>query len=137
MKVLRVTRSIHFSSSLRYWLDDLSDAENLKRFGTQARQHGHNYELEITVAGVPDPETGMVINLTDLKAVAEKEIMARFDHRDLNADTDFFIRQPPTPENFASVVFRLLDEALPPGLLSRIRLYATPDHWVDVVRDQS
>jgi len=132
--VLRVTRSIHFSSSLRYWLDDLSEAENLKRFGQQAQQHGHNYELEITVSGQPDPETGMVINLTDLKAVAEREVMARFDHRDLNADTDFFIDRPPTTEHFAQLIFRLLADALPDGLLDRIRLYATPDLWVDVVR---
>lgn len=131
--MVRVTRSIHFSTSLRYWLDALSDQENRKRFGRDADRHGHNYRLEITVAGEPDPETGMVINLTDLKAVAEREIMARFDHKDLNEDTTFFESIPPTPEHFARLIFRLLDAALPAGLLDRIRLYQTPDLYVDVI----
>lgn len=131
--MLRVTRSIHFSSSLRYWLEDLPEEENRKRFGREADRHGHNYELEITVRGEPDPETGMVINLTELKDVAEREIMARFDHRDLNQDTDFFVDRPPTPENFAQLVFDLLDAALPDGLLDRIRLRQSPDLFVDVI----
>ena len=131
--MLRITRTIHFSSSLRYWLEDLSEEENRKRFGPEARQHGHNYQLDISVRGTPDAETGMVINLSDLKAVAEREVMARFDHRDLNADTDFFHSRPPTPENFAQVLFRLLDAALPPGMLDRIRLHASPDLFVDVI----
>lgn len=131
--MLRVTRTIHFSSSLRYWLDDLSEQENGKRFGRETSRHGHNYELEITVRGEPDPQTGMVINLTDLKAVAEREIMARFDHKDLNEDTDYFVSKPPTPENFALLLFELLDAALPAGLLDRIRLRQSPDLYVDVI----
>jgi 6-pyruvoyltetrahydropterin/6-carboxytetrahydropterin synthase len=89
--------------------------------------------LEITVAGEPDPQTGMVIKLTDLKAVAEREIMTRFDHKDLNDDCDYFHRIPPTPEHFAKLIFRLLDAALPAGLLDRIRLHQTPDLYVDVI----
>jgi len=131
--VVRVTRSIHFSTSLRYWLDDLSAEENAKRFGRDAERHGHNYRLDITVAGEPDPQTGMVINLTDLKALAEREVMARFDHKDLNEDTDYFRRVPPTPEHFARLIFQLLDRALPAGLLDRIRLHQTPDLYVDVI----
>ena len=65
--------------------------------------------------------------------MAEREIMARFDHKDLNEDTDYFERIPPTPENFASLIFQLLDEALPEGLLDRIRLHQTPDLYVDVI----
>ena len=132
--MLRVTRSIHFSTSLRYWLPDLSEQENRKRFGQDADRHGHNYRLEITVEGEPDPDTGMVINLGQLKEVAEREIMARFDHKDLNQDTDYFIRIPPTPEHFASLIFELLDEALPEGLLDRVRLHQSRDLFVDVIR---
>jgi 6-pyruvoyltetrahydropterin/6-carboxytetrahydropterin synthase len=131
--MLRITRTVHFSSSLRYRLEDLSEEENLKRFCAESRQHGHNYQLDITVRGTPDPETGMVMNLADLKAIAEREIMARFDHRDLNDDSDFFHSRPPTPEHFAQVIFRLLDAALPPGRLDRIRLHAAPDLFVDVI----
>ena len=135
--MLRVTRSIHFSTTLRLWLDDLSEQENRKRFGRGADRHGHNYRLEITVEGEPDEETGMVINLSQIKEVAEREIMARFDHKDLNLDTDYFVEVPPTPENFASLIFSLLDAALPAGLLNRIRLHESPDLYVDVTRPVS
>ena len=131
--MLRVTRTIHFSTSLRYWLEDLTEAENRKRFGRDADRHGHNYRLDITVIGEPDAETGMVINLAELKEVADREIMSRFDHKDLNADTDYFVSIPPTPEHFASLIFQLLRAALPDGLLDRIRLHAGPDLYVDVI----
>ena len=83
--------------------------------------------------GEPDPVTGMVIDLKDLQELLEREIMARFDHRDLNADTDFFEKEPATPENFARVIERLLLAALPPGALDRIRLRQDEDLWVDIV----
>ena len=131
--LVRVTRTVHFSTSLRYWLDDLSEEENRKRFGRDADRHGHNYELEITVRGEPDPQTGMVINLTEIQSIAECEILERFDHRDLNEDTEYFSRIPPTPENFASLIFELLERSLPAGRLDRIRLYQGPDFYVDVL----
>ena len=134
---MRVTRAIEFSSSLRYWSDDLSEQENRERFGRHAGQHGHNFRLEVTLRGDPDPVTGMVINLTDLKEVLDAEIMERFDHRDLNADSDFFDKTPPTPENFALVIFELLRGALPAGMLDRVRLYRDADTFVDVIEPES
>jgi 6-pyruvoyltetrahydropterin/6-carboxytetrahydropterin synthase len=118
---------------MRYWLGDLTDEENRARFGRNANRHGHNYRLEVTLRGEPDPVTGMVINLTELKAILEREVMARFDHRDLNEDTTFFEKRPPTPENVALVIFELLEPAVPDGLLSRIRLYSDATTFVDVV----
>ncbi len=134
--MVRVTRSIDFSTSLRYWLPDLDADENQRRFGRYAQQHGHNYRLEITLRGEPDPETGMVYNLSELKLVAEREVMGRFDHKDLNRDTDYFEKCPPTPENFAQLIFDLLDAALPEGMLDRIRLFAGPDLFVDVIGER-
>jgi 6-pyruvoyltetrahydropterin/6-carboxytetrahydropterin synthase len=134
-EVVRVSRAIEFSSSLRYRLPHLSEAENRERFGRKALQHGHNYRLEVTVRGEPDPATGMVINLVDLKDLLEREVMSRFDHRDLNADTDFFDKVPPTPENLALVIAGLLRSAMPPGQLDRVRLYPDPDLFVDVVEE--
>ena len=130
---MRVTRAIEFSSSLRYWRSDLSEDENREVFGRRASQHGHNYRLEVTLRGEPDPVTGMVINLSELKDVLEAEIMARFDHRDLNADTPFFEKIPPTPENFANVIAGILRDALPAGMLDRIRLHRDADTFVDVL----
>lgn len=131
--MVRLTRAIEFSTSLRYWRRELSERENQDLFGALARQHGHNYRLEVTVQGEPDPVTGMVINLVDLKQILEKEVMERFDHRDLNADTSFFDDRPPTPEHFAAVIWEVLARALPDGLLYGIRLHQDRDLYVDVV----
>lgn len=131
--MVRVTRAIEFSASLRYRTGGQSDAENRRLFGLAAEQHGHNYRLEVTVKGEPDPKSGMVMNLVDLKAILEREVMARFDHRDLNADTDYFEDVPPTPENLASVIRELLVAALPAGMFDRLRLYQDADLYVDVV----
>jgi 6-pyruvoyltetrahydropterin/6-carboxytetrahydropterin synthase len=131
--MVRVTRRIEFSSSLRYWLPQLSAVENRARFGRDSQRHGHNYRLEVTLQGEPDPVTGMVINLTELKAILEREVMTRFDHRDLNDDTDYFEKTPPTPEVLARVLFGILSEALLPGSLDRIRLHAGSDTFVDVI----
>lgn len=128
---MRLTRAIEFSSSLRCARPDLSSEENARLFGRRASQHGHNYRLEVTLRGEPDPQTGMVIDLKELQALLEREIMARFDHRDLNRDTGFFEKDPPTPENFLRVIERLLRAALPPGSLDRIRLQQDEDLWVD------
>lgn len=131
---VRLTRAIDFSSSLRYRTPGLTEQENLDRFGPAARQHGHNYRLEVTVQGLPDPATGMVMDLEDLKRVLEREIMARFDHRDLNLDTSWFEKRPPTPEQFALVIHGLLREALGERLHA-LRLRQDADLWVDVSGD--
>ena len=134
---LCVTRAIEFSSSLRYVSTELSEAENRSRFGPAACQHGHNYRLEVTLRGQADRVTGMVINLADLKELLNREIMERFDHRDLNRDTEYFEKMPPTPENFARIIFEILRDALPAAMLDRIRLYQDADLFVDVTEPES
>jgi 6-pyruvoyltetrahydropterin/6-carboxytetrahydropterin synthase len=129
---VRLARAIEFSTSLRYWRGDLSEDENRALFGRRAEQHGHNYRLEVTLRGEPDPVTGMVIDLKQVQTVLDREVMARFDHRDLNRDTPYFEKDPPTPENFALVLHGLLREALPDGMLDRIRLAEDADTWVEV-----
>ena len=130
--MLRMTRAIDFSASLRYGLRALSPEENRRRFGRSAERHGHNYRLEVTVVGEPDPLTGMVMDLEELKTILESEVMKRFDHRDLNDDTPYFEAQPPTPENLGRVLYEILAAALP-GRLHGIRLRQSEDLWVDVV----
>ncbi len=135
--MVRVTRAIEFSSSLRYQSAGLSEAENVELFGLAAKQHGHNYRLEVTLRGDADPVTGMVINLADLKQLLAREIMERFDHRDLNLDTDYFEKTPPTPENLALVIYRILRAAVSPAVLERIRLHQDSDLFVDVMEPES
>jgi len=135
--LLRLTRAIDFSASLRYARPDLSLEENRRVFGRKALQHGHNYRLEVTLRGEPDPITGMVIDLKILQDVLDREIMERFDHRDLNGDTPYFEKVPPTPENFVLVIHRILLAALPEGMLDRIRLQQDADLWVDLIEPES
>jgi 6-pyruvoyltetrahydropterin/6-carboxytetrahydropterin synthase len=134
-RLVRLTRSIDFSTSLRYRHGDLSPRENERLFGPAARTHGHNYRLEVTLRGPVDPTTGMVFDLGDLKEILEREVMARFDHHDLNADTPYFEKLPPTPENFVLVIRGLLLEALPSGMLDRVVLHQDADLSVEIVED--
>lgn len=129
---VRITRAIEFSSSLRYASADLDEAGNRERFGAAAFRHGHNYRLEVTLSGHPDPVTGMVVNLADLKLLLEREIMERFDHRDLNDDTPYFEKRPPTPENVATVIFEILREVVPAQTPLSIRLHQDADLFVDI-----
>jgi 6-pyruvoyltetrahydropterin/6-carboxytetrahydropterin synthase len=135
--MIRITRAIEFSASLRYARSELADERNAALFGSQARHHGHNYRLEVTLRGEPDPVTGMVMDLKELQQILDDEIMARFDHRDLNFDTPYFDKNPPTPERFAEVIRGLLVSALPAGMLDRIRLQQDADLWVDVIEPMS
>jgi 6-pyruvoyltetrahydropterin/6-carboxytetrahydropterin synthase len=131
--MVRLTRAIEFSAALRYWRDDLSRAENERLFGRATARHGHNYCLEVTLRGEPDPLTGMVLDLKRLQEILDAEIMDRFDHRDLNSDTPYFEKDVPTPENLARVIQRILVAALPDGMLDRIRLEQDQTLWVEVV----
>ncbi len=98
------------------------------------RQYGHNYVLEVTLSGEVDPDTGMLMDLKELKDVLEREVGARFDHKNLNADTPYFRERPPTGENFARVLFELLDAAIPNRWLHRIRLFPQADTTIEVER---
>jgi 6-pyruvoyltetrahydropterin/6-carboxytetrahydropterin synthase len=131
--LVRITRAVEFAASLRYARPDLSAEGNAELFGSRARHHGHNYRLEVTLRGEPDPLTGMVMDLKALQDLLDEEIMARFDHRDLNFDTSYFEKDPPTPENFVRVIQGILRAALPEGMLDRIRLQQDSDLWVDVI----
>ena len=97
--------------------------------------HGHNYTLEVTVAGKPDPVTGMVLDLSELKKILEREIMQRMDHRHLNFEVPELAGQIPTCENVARVIWNLLEPKIAQGQLHRVRLYESADLFADVYRD--
>jgi 6-pyruvoyltetrahydropterin/6-carboxytetrahydropterin synthase len=127
---------MEFSASHNLWRADWDAERNRAVFGPEAgkKEYGHNYALEVTLQGEVDSETGMLMDLKELKEVLEREIGDRFDHRHLNNDTRYFGDRPPTAENLARLVFELLDGALPEGLLARIRLAPTEDLFVEVER---
>ncbi len=134
-----VTRKAEFSASHVCRMAGLTEAENQELYGDGANPngHGHNYVLEVTVAGDPDPVTGMVIDLKRLKDVLEEEVVAPMDHRFLNFEVEPFRHVIPTTENVAREIWRRLDARLETSgaRLARIRLFETTDLYVDVVRD--
>ncbi|WP_447974592.1 6-carboxytetrahydropterin synthase [Nitrospira sp. Kam-Ns4a] len=135
MSQVRLTKRIEFAAAHRYHRDEWDDARNRATFGAchNAPGHGHNYLLEVTVAGPVDPVHGMVVNLYDLKQVL-KDVLEAFDHKHLNLDTPYFARDIPTSENLAHVLWGLLDARPEIGTLERVRLYEDEDLFVDVTR---
>lgn len=127
------TRRFEFSASHRYWIDDWSMDENVRIFGkcTSPYGHGHNYTLDVTITGKLDPRTGMVMNMTDLKALVN-DILEEFDHKHLNEDTPYFKQILPTTENIVRVLWRLIAARLPAeARLARLRLYEMSDLWAE------
>ena len=131
-----LTRRIDFSASHRVWRSDWDEERNREVFGpgSGGAGHGHNYTLEVTLRGPVDEDSGMLIDLKQLKEIMDAEVGARFDHRNLNEDIPYFRDRVPTAENFARLIFDLMDAVLPLGVLHRVRLSPTPDLSAEVVR---
>jgi len=135
--MIRVTRKVEFSAAHFYHNPNLSDEENRRIFGKCSNRngHGHNYVLEVTVAGEPDSETGMVLDLKQLKDILQMEVMDRMDHRHLNYEVPELAGQIPTCENIAAVIWNLLEPRITKGQLDRVRLYESPDLFADCTAD--
>ncbi|XP_048368601.1 6-pyruvoyl tetrahydrobiopterin synthase-like [Sphaerodactylus townsendi] len=108
----------------------LSDAENQKLFGKSSRRHGHNYKVVVTVRGEIDPTSGMVVDLTDLKAYMKEVIMEPLDRKDLDQDIPYFANVVSTTENLAVFIWENLQRYLPTGALYKIKLYETEENSV-------
>ena len=128
-----VTRQVHFNAAHRLHNPAKSAAWNRATFGpcNNPRWHGHNYVLEVTVAGVPEPDTGYVIDLARLKQVIEREIVDACDHRNLNEEVPWLRGVIPSAENLVIAFWQRLEPRLPQGRLYRIRLYETPRNYAD------
>ena len=127
MALVYLTRRMHFSASHRLHSDLLSEQENQNIYGlcNNPLGHGHNYELDVTIKGEPDPVTGMVIDLKDLKSIVQVEIIDKVDHKHLNFDVDFMSGIVPTAENIVIAFWKQLDGQLPNGELHELVLYET------------
>lgn len=134
-----VTRRAEFSASHVCRIVSLSESENRELFGDEANPngHGHNYILEVTLEGDPDPLTGMVIDLKELKDIIEQEIVAPMDHRFLNYEIKPFDEVIPTTENVAREIWSRLDRRLTgcSATLAKVRLFEGPDLCVDIYRE--
>jgi 6-pyruvoyltetrahydropterin/6-carboxytetrahydropterin synthase len=130
---LLVTRRMRFNAAHRVHNPALSDEENTALFGkcNNPNWHGHNYDLEVTVEGTVDPKTGYVIDLGQLKALVEREIIDKVDHKNLNLDVDFMRGTNPTTENIVLACWRVLAPRVSPGRLTRLRLWETENNYVE------
>jgi 6-pyruvoyltetrahydropterin/6-carboxytetrahydropterin synthase len=121
-----LSRRYLFSASHRLHSEALSDAENQATYGkcNNPYGHGHNYIVEVTVSGQVDDKTGMVCNLTDLDGFIEREVLARFDHENLNTVKEF-ARKVPTTENLCIQIYEIVQRGFPLAHLERVRLEET------------
>src|SRR6202046_2018396 len=128
-----LTRRATFSASHYYWNDSWPAEKNERVFGRCANRngHGHNYTLEVTLAGEPDPVTGFVVDLKWLKGAMEHEVLAAYDHKHLNLDVPEFKHVIPTTENIAIAIWKRLENHIDGAKLHRIRVYEMPDLFSD------
>jgi len=130
-----LTRRIDFSASHVCRRADWPEAANRAVYGEEChpRGHGHNFVLEVTLEGEPDPVTGMVVDLKEVKAILEQEVIEPMDHRHLNEEVPPFDRIVPTTENLAVEIWRRLEPRFRGGpvKMRAVRLYETEDLYVE------
>ena len=128
-----VYRREHFNAAHRLYNSDWTDEVNAGVFGkcSLPHYHGHNYDLEIKVVGEVDPRTGFVMDMKKLSDVVKEQVLEKFDHKNLNLDTEEFKELNPTAENIAIVIFNLLRPNINQDLELFIRLYETPRNFVE------
>ena len=132
-KKVSVFRHEHFNAAHRLYNPEWTNERNDAVFGkcNNPSFHGHNYELVVKITGVPDKDTGYVMDLKMLSDLIRKEILGRFDHKNLNLDTIEFKHLNPTAENIAIVIYDLLRPLIDEEKELQIRLYETPRNFVE------
>jgi 6-pyruvoyltetrahydropterin/6-carboxytetrahydropterin synthase len=130
---IKVSRKEHFNAAHRLVNPAWTDEENLRVFGkcSNPNYHGHNYELIVTLTGEPNPETGYVYDMKVLSDLIKKHVTGKFDHKNLNLDTDYFKTLNPTAENIAVVIWKILRDKIDQSLDVKVTLYETERNFVE------
>ncbi|MBX7245338.1 MAG: 6-carboxytetrahydropterin synthase [Candidatus Sumerlaeaceae bacterium] len=126
-----ITRKVDFCASHRLYNPEFTDEKNDRIYGrcNNPNGHGHNYELEVTLRGSVDPETGMVMDLKALKTLLVQEIIDKVDHKNLNVDVDFLAGVIPTAENIVVSFWQILEKRLPRNCeLHEMKLWESADN---------
>ena len=134
MPIVRATRRVHFCAAHRLFRPDWPDERNTQQFGACANPHwhGHNYELDVTVEGPVDPETGYVMDLKLLRDALEARVVGDVDHRNLNLEVPWLEGVNPTTENLVVAIWNRMAGSLPEGIrLARLVLHETPRNSVE------
>ena len=131
--VVTVTRQVHFNSAHRLYNPSKSRLWNVRNYGlcSNPNWHGHNYVLEVSVRGTPDPQTGYLIDLRELKRILHTAVVDPCDHRNLNQEVAFLRGIIPTTENLAIAFWNELAPRLKPARLHCVRLFETPRNFAE------
>ncbi|MBA2407431.1 MAG: 6-carboxytetrahydropterin synthase [Chitinophagales bacterium] len=130
---ISIFRKEQFNAAHRLFRKDWDDNKNLEIFGlcSNPMYHGHNYNLEVKITGEVDPETGYLFDLKLLKEIIHQEVLERFDHKNLNEDTEEFRNLNPTAENIAFVIYESIRKRLDIRYEVAVRLYETERNFVE------
>lgn len=131
--LVTVTRSYRFAAAHHYYDANLPAADNARLFGKCANRngHGHNYRVDVVLRGTPARTTGMLMDLRELDRIVHDAVLEPLDHRNLNAEVEWFAARQPTVENLAVWVWRALESRVGAGLLSAIRVHEADDLWAE------
>ena len=134
---IKVSRKEHFNAAHRLFNPAWSEEKNKQVFGkcSNPNYHGHNYELIVSVTGEPNPETGYVYDMKILSDLIRDHVTQKFDHKNLNLDTEYFKALNPTAENIAVVIWKILREKIDSSLDVKITLYETERNYVEYPAD--
>lgn len=130
---IKISRKEHFNAAHRLFNPDWSDEKNLEVFGkcSYPNYHGHNYEIIVTLTGEPDLTTGYVFDMKVLSDIIKENVLIKFDHKNLNLDTEYFKNLNPTAENIVVVIWKILREKIDRSLDLKITLYETERNFVE------
>jgi 6-pyruvoyltetrahydropterin/6-carboxytetrahydropterin synthase len=129
--MIAIVRRETFTAAHRLFNPAWSEARNREVFGKDAQLHGHTYTLEVSVAGEIDPETGMIMDLRDLRDVVRRLLIDKLDHADLNTTVDFLAGVMPSAENIVVRCWQQLEPAIRPARLYRLRLWESENNSVE------
>jgi 6-pyruvoyltetrahydropterin/6-carboxytetrahydropterin synthase len=130
--IVQVGRRESFNAAHQLYDPGLSETENRRLFGKCTNLHGHNYVLEVVVAGQVDESSGYVLDLKVLSDVICRQVIQDVDHRNLNTDVPWLKGCIPTAENLAMIFWERLQPELPEGLLRSVRVWETEKNWAEV-----
>lgn len=134
-----LTRIEKFNAAHKLWVEEWSEEKNREVFGKCANPnwHGHNYTLHVTVKGIPDPQTGFIINAKELSKIIKSTIIDQLDHQNLNLDVAFIpLSMQPTTENMVYLIWQELDKVLEGDLLHRVQLWETDSIYAEYFRPE-
>tara|TARA_B100001989_G_C24530455_1_gene461335 strand:+ start:1331 stop:1744 length:414 start_codon:yes stop_codon:yes gene_type:complete len=122
-----ITKQFKFCAAHKYWNENWSDEKNIQIFADDVRIHGHNYQLDVTIAGKPCKESGFILNLSDLKEVVENKVIKILDHSQIDVDVPWFENRQPSTENLVIFIWNQIYPFLKDKMkLHKIKLRETP-----------